>query len=167
MIESQRAEFFRELEVFSGRYPAVRWEPRHRDAFWICLQYFDLADIAKGLAVASAGSPQFMPPAEVVRNAVADIQRKRKTEEDELRRQTAEREEARRYHNPAPTDVNSHQAYIDAGGSAFERLARQWECESTRLGAKPDQPTPQNIGKARLAQFWAVHGNACDGKVIP
>jgi len=51
---------------------------------------------------------------------------------------------------------DGREAYVQAGGTDFEKLARLWECESRELQLQPNNPCPQEVGGRRMRQLGKI-----------
>lgn len=67
-----------------------------------------------------------------------------------------DRRSKREAYGHLPRTQQGMSEYIDEAANPFERLARLWECDSASRDLDPNAPTPPDISKTRLAQFWEV-----------
>ena len=121
----------------------------YRDA----LSSYPLEVIGKACRRAPKAFPQWFPNAGQVRQICeAEMRpiRERQKEIPNQRQLPAPRTRL------LPHNESGWEKYIDAAPNRFERLARLWECESKKIGIKPDDRTPDGISKRRWKDFWAL-----------
>jgi len=159
-----KAAFDHELQMFAGRFPNHRWEPRHQAAYWMALQFYDYDDAVAALKMALRDNPfpHRIPEADLVRQCAAKIEHARSAEKELKERAHREVAEARLQRLTVPETVTEQDAWVnEAEPESFDWLGRKWQAESQRLGIVPGGYTPPDVAKERFREFWKLWAKKC------
>jgi len=142
-----------------------QWSQQVR-AYWRKLKRFDMALVELAIDRSSDEYPgKFPTVGQLVRLCkVIDAEHKKAAREqgEQESRAFADRVEQERVeylrNEIVPDDPAQQRAYIDAGDSPFERLAREFEVDSKRRALDPLRASPDDVTRHRMQRIrdtWA------------
>jgi hypothetical protein len=148
--DSEKLAWFKqEMALLMHAYPKWGKGGETTQAYWRILEGFEQIDLENVFASISKRVSEFPPSAFDLRE---EARRSRDMRRIEARQQAAKDQNPEGYQdvNPAPTNITAQIKYIGEAKGRGERLARQFECESVRLGIKPWETIPVELAKKRL-----------------
>jgi hypothetical protein len=120
-------------------------------AYWQHLKRYPTTAVKAGFGRAVKSSPDFFPSAERVREcAEAAAKTASLVKPDYTRPALPERREF------VPAIGAGHEAWVNEGTNALERLGRTWQVESKHEGWDHGKPMSEERGQQRFKEFWAA-----------
>lgn len=168
MRDSEKNAFKAAMDTLRTRYGAFfggdpEWKQRLA-AYFEQLRRHDLRDVTT--AIERAPTPDYhpdrFPTAGQLQRLVIVVELERKQSASaaaHARDEQSEDERLREEFSLIPIGAQAQADYIAAATTPFDRLAREWQCESKRLGLDPTKPSPPDVSERRMREFWALWGS--------
>lgn len=176
MRDLDKDEFKAGMDKLRTRYGAFygndqEWRSR-LGAYFEQLRKHELRDVATALERAPSADfyPDRFPTSGQLQRLViaAELERQQQAERVRYARdEQSEDERAREEYSLIPIGEKAQADYIAAATTPHDRLAREWKCESKRLGLDPTKPTPPEIVARRTAEVHAMLDRIGGPKTMP
>ncbi len=129
-------EMFKDLFAYLvGLYPNPGLVQGSQAAYWRYLQDLPLEAIRKAIHRSPAASPQFFPTAALLRQIAQDAQRSL---------------------DSGGVYVPPDEPFEPPPDTPAADLVREWKAESERLGLRPNDETPREVGIARFRKIYEI-----------
>ncbi len=168
-----KAQIAKQLTRLRDNYPSLfvgtesEWAARST-AYWQKLRKFDVQLVEEACDQATEKYPDRFPTSgQLVGlcNAIAFDRDRREREDGQQAATVSEERETREKvdllrREIIPNDHDGQRAWVAAGDTAFERLARGFEVESKRLNLDPNRPSPSEVEKRRTGALMRIWNEA-------
>ena len=163
MNDTERPLLAKAVTYLFSLYPQSKLTEATSDAYWHHLKRFDIGPLRVAIQRAANDNPKFPPTAPTIRELAEIEQRSAEARAKDPKPGPVAGYIQRASWEGVPRTDQGQQAYIEAGGSNYETLARLWECEAVRRGVRPNEPPPQELGMEWFRQLSAMLAQAPPG----
>ena len=152
MENTERQTFQKAMIYVFGLYPNAKLTEATTDAYWHHLRKFPLGVARYAVQEASRQSKKYPPTAPAI-HEIAEVEERAAAERAKHPRPTNAPQLPRASWEGVPRTDDGQKQHILAAKNDGDKLARIWECEAVRMGVKPNEPPPQELGAKWFRQL--------------
>jgi hypothetical protein len=141
--------------------PSLKEWARQVSSYRVKLRRFPIAIVEAACDAAPDEHPDRFPTTGQLVRICTRLQRERREAFERRKRESAEaaenrsdRERTAILRDTIPNDPEGQLAYVSAGATPFEKLARTFEVESKIRNLDPTKKTPPELHQDRMSRFW-------------